>query len=261
MKKSRLCMALFCFFSVFALISPSANAAELKTAAQESSPRYMTSEVNGKKEIHGLCIDIMRAIERVDPDIKFVGDQQYAPFARIKSELEKGELDVFVGFVKTPEREKSYVFIDPSLYAINHVVAVRADDPVDVKSFDDIRKLGVDGRILTVFGIWTTDFLKAQKDLVIDESGKTVDMNLDKLLANRGRFFYYHDLGIYGTIKQPQYSGKVKVLPTSFATDYQYIAFSKKTPRETIEKVKAALKKLNDSGDLKKLYEKYKSGI
>jgi len=34
-----------------------------------------------------------RAIERVEPDIRFVGDQKWQPFARLLASLTAGELD------------------------------------------------------------------------------------------------------------------------------------------------------------------------
>jgi hypothetical protein len=36
----------------------------------------------------GLCIDIMRAIEQIDPGLRFVGHQRWKPLIRAYSELE-----------------------------------------------------------------------------------------------------------------------------------------------------------------------------
>ena len=45
----------------------------------------------------GICIEIMRAIERIDPDIKFIGLEHNASILRIENQLEQGEIDVFLG--------------------------------------------------------------------------------------------------------------------------------------------------------------------
>lgn len=226
---------------------------ELNTAAQDSAPKYFLENNNMK----GLCIDIMEAIEKIDPKIKFKGQNRFIPFKRIKKMLKTGELDLFFGFVKNVSREKEYVFIEPALYNVNHVVAVRSDDDVDVKSFEDIRKLGANGAILTTFGTSTRRYLEKQGGLIIDDGSKTVISNLKKLLRKRGRFFYYHNLGLVTSIRNINLENKIKILPTSFREYSQYVAFSKKVPADTIAKVKVALEKLALNGKLELIFKKY----
>ena len=79
---------------------------ELKTAMQNSAPKYFVIEKNGKKEMKGLCIDIMRAIEKVSPNITFIADDYFTPTARIWKYLEQGEIDVYVGAGSNKERQK-----------------------------------------------------------------------------------------------------------------------------------------------------------
>jgi len=234
-------------------ISLHAFTIELNTAAQDSAPKYFLENNNMK----GLCVDIMEAIEKMDPTIKFKGQNRFIPFKRIKKMLKIGELDLFFGFVKNVSREKEYIFIEPALYKVNHVVAVRFDDEVDVKSFDDIRKLGTNGMILTTFGTSTRRYLENQGDLIIDDGSKTVISNLKKLLRKRGRFLYYHNLGLVTSIKSISLENEIKILPTSFRGYSQYVAFSKKVPSSTITKVKVALEKLALNGKLELIFKKY----
>jgi len=225
-----------------------------KTAAQDSNPKYFLDEEDNMK---GLCIDIMTAIESVDPEIKFQGQNIFLPFKRMSRMLKDGELDVFFGFVKNETRKKDYVFIEPALYKVNHIVAVLKEDMVEVNSFDDIRKLGKDGKVMTTFGTSTKRYLDKQGGLIIYDHGKTITANLKMLLRNRGRFVYYHNLGLITSIKKNKLEDKIKVLPTSFREYSQYVAFSKHISKEKILKIKTALETLKTNGKLDSIFNKY----
>jgi len=225
-----------------------------KTAAQNSAPKYFLNE---DKKMSGLCIDIMSAISEIDEDIIFTGQNVFLPFKRMKKMLKEGEIDVFFGFVKNELREKEYVFINPTLYNVNHVLAKRKDDLVQVRSFGDIRLLGKEGKLITTFGTSTKRYLDKQGGLIIDDHGKSISANLKMLLRERGRFVYYHDLGLITTIKNEKLGEKIKVLPTSFRSYSQYVAFSKHMDKKSIEKLKKALEKLKKNGKLDKIFKKY----
>ena len=94
------------------------------------------------------------------------------------------------------------MFIEPALYKVNHIVAVLKEDMVEVNSFDDIRRLGKDGKVMTTFGTSTKRYLDKQGGLIIYDHGKTITANLKMLLRNRGRFVYYHNLGLITSIKK-----------------------------------------------------------
>ena len=96
---------------------------ELKTATQESFPKYYKSDDHN---MCGVCIDIIHSIEQLDPEIKFTGYNIFLPFKRLQSYLEKGELGVFFGFRKTEKRERPLNFLNIPLYQSNYVVAVRS---------------------------------------------------------------------------------------------------------------------------------------
>jgi hypothetical protein len=60
----------------------------LKTAAQESFPKYYKTADKG---MAGVGVEIMKAVERVDPAIRFSGYQQFLPFKRLQHYLEQGK--------------------------------------------------------------------------------------------------------------------------------------------------------------------------
>jgi polar amino acid transport system substrate-binding protein len=235
------------------LLSASLSAQELKTAAQESAPKFIK---NANGSVTGLSVDVMRAITRIDPTLKFNGDQIIVPFKRIESMLEAGELDVFFGFVKNKERQEKYIYIDPPIYKVADVLVVRADDPVNVKSLDEIKAMGKDGTVLMSSGIAQVAQLVAM-GIIVDDGGKTLGLNLKKLVTNRGRFVFQSEIEVINAIKEEKLEGKVKILPVKFNEGGRYVAFSKKVPAAVVAKIKSALEKLEQNGELKKIESSY----
>ena len=82
---------------------------------------------------------------------------------------------------------------------------------------------------------------------------------LRKLLADRGRFVYFHDLGLISTIKRDFRHKEIKVLPASFRKYYHYVAFSKKVSPEIIEKISSAISNLSKNGALNRIRAQYAS--
>jgi len=230
------------------------SAIELNTAAQDSAPKYYKSASN---EMVGLCVDIIKAIERIDQSIKFNGYQEFTPFKRLQLELEKGQLDIFLGIKKTEKRKSKYKFIDIPLYQLNYVIAARIDDNINIHNLDDIRALHEDGKILTVHGSAASRFLKKQGGLLVGDGANSPLVLLKMLKHKRGRFAFYHELGLRDIINKEGFINEIKILPVSFLTYSHYAAFSKTVPDETRKKVKIALEKLISSGELTKIYKKY----
>ena len=102
-----------------------AAALEIKTAAQDSPPKYF---LQGDGNMSGICIDILRAIEAVDPQLRFSGENRMLPFKRLQLYLESGELDVFFGLKKTASRNEKFYFSRLPLYPLKYVIAVRNED-------------------------------------------------------------------------------------------------------------------------------------
>jgi len=157
---------------------------ELKTAAQESFPKYYKSDDH---KMCGVCIDIIHSIEQIDPEIKFTGYNNFLPFKRLQSYLEKGELDVFFGFKKTEKKEQVLNFLNIPLYQINYVVAVRTKDNIKIESFDDIRAMRDKGLISTVTGTSANSFLQQQGRLLIDDAARNPSIALKNCWQDEDR--------------------------------------------------------------------------
>lgn len=208
----------------------------------------------------GICIEIIRAIERVDPDLHFVGLEKEAAYLRIEREVQAGRLDAYVGLGKTAERATRLRYLeDPPIYFHRNWLVVRADDDVQVNSFDDIRKLGKDGVILSIHANLHTMYMKSHPGLIVDDASSSMEDNLRKLIAGRGRFFYGPDIAIKEDFEKPSIKGKVKLLKSGIKLpqDNIYIVFSKTAPQRMVDRVQIALKKLQKSGELEKIHAKY----
>ena len=254
-RSADLCNAAIVLALLFA--SGSWAATEIRTAAQQASePKFVALAEAGKTGIGGICVDIMRAIERVDPQLKFVGDQTWQPLVRMEAGMAAGDLDVICGLLQTKSRESRYTYIDTPLFPVNYHLVVRADDDVQIQSWDDVRKLGEQGVVLVINGFGILDRLE-DAGIKIDAKAYTSKENFAKLLAGRGRFYYHRSPGINSEIRHAGVEGKVKILGTSMHTEKFYMAASKKMPAEAVGRMQKAILQLERNGELAGLLRKW----
>lgn len=237
------------------LVSP---ATELRTAAQQASePKFVTLADNGSPVIGGLCIDILRAIEAVDPQLKFVGDQVWQPLARMEAGMATGDMDVICGLLRTEARESRYAYIDTPLFPVSYYLIARADDGVQIQGWEDVRKLGDRGIVLVINGFGILGKLESVPGLKIDSGAYTSRGNFDKLLAGRGRFYYHRSPGINAEIRNAGVEGKVRILPTAMHREKFYMAASKRLPAKTVNRLSKAIALLERSGELARLFRNW----
>ncbi|MDC8756819.1 substrate-binding periplasmic protein [Janthinobacterium fluminis] len=240
---------------------PAAAVTLLRTAGQTATePKFIVAKRGGASHVVGLCVDIMRAVERVDPGLKFVGDQAMQPLIRVEAGVLNGDLDAACGFVRNPQRETQFNFVDTPLFVVKYYLTVRADDDIQINNWDDVRKLGDQGIILLIHGFAITRRLDEIGGLRVDSGANTSALNFQKLLAGRGRFYYHRSPGIKAEIRNAGVIGKVKVLPTNMDTQKFYMVLSKSLPAGTTERVRAAIAQLAKSGELTQLLAKWDEG-
>lgn len=240
------------------LLLPPAAGAEpvvLRVAAQEGTePKFIA---DGKDRIIGLCVDIFRAIERIDPGLVFVGDQQWMPLIRAYHEVAVQQRDALCGVQRTEEREQRYVYLDPPLFSIHYMLLARTGDDVAIRDWDDVRKLGKDGVVLGNRGYATTDFLIAQGGLQIDASATSPAMNVQKLVAGRGRFFLHRAPGLARLIASAGATGKVRILPTVMSTAQLYMVMGRHIDPAVVARVRGAIEQMERTGELARLLKKW----
>ena len=226
----------------------------LRTAAQTASePKFVQRIDDGRRYATGLCMDINRAIERVDPGIRFDGDQDWKPLTRLEAEITKGNLDVACGLIRTRVREASLVYLEPALFSVHYYLAARVNDDVKIENWDDVRALGSQGVILVKHGYGPVDRLKELGGLQVDSGASDSRSNLLKLVAGRGRFYYHRSPGIVSDIRRSGMEDKIKVLPTAMDVQRFYMVAGKHVPAGTIGRLHRALARLEASGELKRI--------
>jgi len=230
----------------------------IHTAAQsETAPKFIARSDLPGAPVDGLCIDIHRALERIDTHLRIVGDQFWMPASRIDADLNIGKLDFACGISKTPSRLKSFHFIEPPLFTTAYVLVVRADDTINVRNWDDIRALGNDGAILVDHGFGLASRLTMQDGLIIDDGTVGAKSNLLKLQAKRGRFYYHRLLGLIDEIKRANMLGKVRILPTLMDRQPFYMVFGPRASKEVIDETQRAIAGLEKSGELMQIQRKW----
>jgi glutamate/aspartate transport system substrate-binding protein len=234
------------------------SATEIRTVAQYASePKFVALDANGGNAIGGLCIDILRAIERVDPTLKFIGDQTWQPLPRIEAGLGNGQLDAVCALLPEGPREVKYTFIEPPVMVVNFYLVARADDDVQIANWDDVRRLGKQGVILAVHGIGILRKLREEGGLQIDAGAYTAKGNLGKLLAGRGRFYYRRSPGLETEIRTAGMTGKVKILPAIMQSEQWYMVLSKTVPADTADRIRQAIGTLKTRGELEQIQKKW----
>nr|WP_315253978.1 ABC transporter substrate-binding protein [uncultured Duganella sp.] len=227
----------------------------LRTAAQEGTePKFIAA---GKDRIGGLCIDIMRAIEQADPGLRFAGEQRWKPLIRAYSELESGLEDVQCAVQRTAEREKRFNFIGPALYTIDYHFLARANDLLTIHTWDDVRKLKPDNVVLVNRGFAAGDILAALGGIEVDASSTSQELNLQKLIAGRGRLYFHRGPGLQKLLTRTGTSDKVRILPQVMFSAKLYFATSKQLDPRVGERLAAVLHQLEKTGELARLMRKW----
>ncbi|HXP96391.1 MAG TPA: hypothetical protein VN809_06740, partial [Telmatospirillum sp.] len=149
-------------------------------------------------------------------------------------------------------------YIHTPLYYTGLIFIVRTNDEiVDIKSFDDIRRLGTDGRILSIGGTAEVAQLNGVGGLLVDDSPKSGEMNLQMLVRKRGRLAYLTDLEAAILIPKKNLTNDVRILPTVFSREARYLGISKQVPAETVERLRTDLAILENNGTLAKIIKDY----
>lgn len=229
---------------------------ELTTDGQiGAKAKYNPTGPEGKR---GICIDIIQAIMKIDPEVKISGFENSKLLPDVEADVEKGNVDLFFGLLKTPEREAKFNIIEPSIYTVHHKVAVSmADKDLKIDSFDDLRKQ--DGVIATELGTAYVKFLESQGGLKVDGTSKDPGAIMKKLALRAGgiRFYYQSDINLYDYIHEHKMENSLVVLPHSFKEEGQYVVFSKKVPDDVRKRISADITKLAKSGELAKIVSAY----
>ncbi|WP_228893286.1 substrate-binding periplasmic protein [Pseudoduganella aquatica] len=237
-------------------LAATAESVELRVASQlGTEPKFLIDESSGR--ITGICIDIMRAVERADPGLKFVGVQRWMPLVRITTELSAGLQDAACALQRTPERERKFTYLQPALYPVDFFLLARMDDPVVVNSWEDVRSLRPASVVLVNRGFGASATLQAIPGIVVDSSTTETRLNLEKLIAGRARLYFHRGPGIARMLAHAGVTDKVRVLPTVMLHAEFHFVLGKHVAPATANRLRRVLAAMEQSGELKAIYRKW----
>lgn len=233
----------------------SGAAQELRTAAQENSvPKFVQQSAG----VAGFCVDVMRAVERDDPALKFVGDQTWLPPKRLTAMLAHDLLDVACGITQSAALEGKFHYLTPALFKVDYKLAARVDDPAPIRNWDDIRQLGNQGIVLGVTGMSILQRVREQNHLIVISSDvTTLTTNLQMLVAGRGRFFFYRSPGLRQAIDDAGLSRQVKILPAVMDSAELYMVTANNLAPETANRLQRDLMRLKQTGELDRILARW----
>jgi ABC-type amino acid transport substrate-binding protein len=248
-------LAAFCTALLLCIGASAAPAVTLRVVAQEGTDPKFINAGNGR--VIGFCIDVFRTIERIDPGLIFMGDQQWMPLTRAHSAVVNQQHDALCAVQHTEERGRHYTFIEPALLPIHYMLVARAKDNVVIHSWDDVRKLGAQGMVLANRGYAPAEVMASMGGLQVNDSASNPEINLQKLIAGRGRFFLHRNPGLASFIARAGATGKVRILPQVMYSSTLHMAIGNHVDPAVIMRVRRAIEQMERTGELARLIKKW----
>ncbi len=223
----------------------------LKTGYQQDSPpRYFVDAGKDK----GVCIDLINALNEklAKQNIRIEPTGTYS-LARINTMMEKNELNVFVGLMKTPEREQKFIFSSVPVFGVRGQFAKLASDPFEFTGERSVRgkKVGV------LRGAAINQLITKMPEIRTVETA-TVHESLLKLREREVDLVFYHDLGLGWDIKDGGFTGQIVLANRPFEADSQYIMFTRQVPQDVRAAIANALLDLDREGKIDKILQAYR---
>jgi polar amino acid transport system substrate-binding protein len=225
-----------------------AQVLEARIAGQEAlAPKW----VYLRNSVVGICPDILTAVERIEPRLHFVGYRQSRSLPGIEAGLEGGSVDVACALMPSRHREAIAERVGPVLYMVRHRLAARSGDAAEVRSIDDLARMGA--LVVSQRGGVFAGKLKAagvQVDDATDDNG----VNLRKVLAGHGRFLEMNDMTMEHYLRNGGLDGRMRLLPVVMTGEPAYFWVSRKADPAIARLIGPALDKLKASGELDRIY-------
>jgi glutamine transport system substrate-binding protein len=221
------------------------SATNIVVGADTTFPPFET-ETSG--EVTGFDIDLIKAIAEAE---NMTVTLKTLPFNGIIPSLQAGSLDAAVAGITIKASRLQNVDFSDAYYKSGLSVLVRKDS--DIKGFDDLKGHVVATKKATSSVDYLTDH-GFPSDYV--KQFQTIDAAYQALVTG-GADAVIFDNPVNIDFKTKH--GNVKTVGPLLTGEYYGIAVSKKKP-ELVSKINDGLAKIKESGEYKKLFEKYFGG-
>lgn len=245
-----------CGLSAGLALATASPAQELTLRTVQQASSVVKYDPDGAPQRAGLCMDVLRAVERADPGLRFTGLDQVIPLRRVERLLADGQIDVFFCLLRSPERERQWRYVPVPLYPVRHVIAQRVEDTRSVDSLLDLATMSQVKPVLVTRGS------------VLGRRLETVGVNLSEVSSERealqmlvlGRTdaIYGQDINLVRHIRDAHLADKVRLGRTVLLEEAQFLAVRKDLPAAVVDRLTDALRKLERDGVLRLLNEKYR---
>lgn len=245
-----------CLLSALLSLATSAQAQELQLRTVQQSGSTIKYDPDGGAQRPGLCMDILRAVERVDPALHFTGLEQQVPLKRVERLLADGLADAVFCLLKSPDREKQWRYVSVPLYTIRHVVVQRADDTRQFDNLSELTALSRQRPVLVTRGTALARRLTTAEVHIAEVSSEREALQM--LALGRADVIYGQDINLQRHIIDSKLADKVKIGRTVFQEEAQYLAIRADLPAAHEERLTQALRRLERDGTLRQLADKYR---
>lgn len=199
-------------------------------------------------QVEGFDVDIAKALAK-----EIVGDENKIELKEVTSKtripmLNNKEIDMIVATMTVTEERKKEVEFSDIYFKAGQSLLVKKGSPI--KSIDDIKK---GTKVLAVKGSTSVTNIKQKApDATVLEFDNYQDA-FSALKAGQGDTLTTDNAILYGMVAQ---DANFQVVGEPF-TDEPYGIAMKKGETALVDAVNAGLKKLHDSGEYDKIYEKW----
>jgi glutamate/aspartate transport system substrate-binding protein len=239
------------FAMAAALASPAAHGLEVRVTSQQAiAPKW----IPGPERVAGICPDVMAAVERIEPRLRFTGYRRSGSLPVIEAGLESGRLDAACGLIASPRRMAISLRAGSPVYVVRYLLAARSSDDALVDSVGDLLRLKA--LVTSQRGSVFTERLKAA-GVRVDDATDDNRVNLHKLLAGHGRFTFMNELALGYYVRADGLQARVRVLPVVLAEETSYFWVSRKADPALAPLLAAALDRLKASGELARIYTRW----
>jgi len=235
----------------------------LPTGAQELSLRTVRQAgslvkyaPDGDPRQPGLCMEILLAVERIDPGLRFDGTDQQVPLKRVERLLAERQIDAFFCLLKSPDREAQWRYLPVPLYTIRHVLVQRA---ADARPFGTLAELALASRYKPVAitrGTVLRQPLEAAGVRYVEVSSEREALQM--LALGRADAVYGQDINLLRYIADERLGEQLSVSRNAFHEESQFLTTRADLPAAQVERLTQALRRLERDGTLRELSGKYR---